>query len=138
MKNKIKKYVSEDNSIDVFTEINIARTSTGKYSYGNLCDHWLVKSVGSLSSIAPGTEVVPNHSIECNSIHPFLYWGSQNDGIFPYTYSNNYEFYFPNVIPKGRTYKLKRITIGNDVWLGQNVIITNGANIGNGVIAAAE
>lgn len=82
MKNKIKKYVSEDNSIDVFTEINIARTSTGKYSYGNLCDHWLVKSVGSLSSIAPGTEVVPNHSIECNSIHPFLYWGSQNDEYF--------------------------------------------------------
>ena len=29
---------------------------------------------------------------------------------------------------------MKRITIGNDVWLGRNVVITNGANIGNGVI----
>ena len=27
--------------------------------------------------------------------------------------------------------------IGNDVWLGRNVIVTNGSNIGNGVIAAA-
>lgn len=32
--------------------------------------------------------------------------------------------------------KLRKITIGSDVWLGRNVIITNGANIGNGVIAA--
>ena len=32
---------------------------------------------------------------------------------------------------------MKRITIGNDVWLGMNVIITNYANIGNGVIAGA-
>ena len=32
---------------------------------------------------------------------------------------------------------LSRIKIGNDVWLGRNVIITNGANIGNGVIAGA-
>lgn len=33
--------------------------------------------------------------------------------------------------------KLSKIKIGNDVWLGKNVIITNGVNIGNGVIAAA-
>lgn len=44
---------------------------------------------------------------------------------------------FRGVEPKGRAEKLHRITIGNDVWLGANVIITNGANIGNGVIAGA-
>lgn len=38
---------------------------------------------------------------------------------------------------RGENYKLKKITIGNDVWLGQNVLITNGSNIGNGVIAGA-
>lgn len=27
--------------------------------------------------------------------------------------------------------------VGNDVWLGRNVLITNSANIGNGVIAGA-
>ena len=31
----------------------------------------------------------------------------------------------------------KRSRIGSDVWLGQNVLITNGADIGNGVIAGA-
>ena len=39
-------------------------------------------------------------------------------------------------MPKG-ILKCKKSIIGNDVWLGRNVIITNGANIGNGVIAAA-
>lgn len=50
---------------------------------------------------------------------------------------DNDSAYFPGVIPRGNNYKLKRITIGNDVWLGRNVIITNSANIGNGVIAGA-
>lgn len=31
----------------------------------------------------------------------------------------------------------KYILVGNDVWLGRNVLITNSANIGNGVIAGA-
>ena len=31
----------------------------------------------------------------------------------------------------------EKVTIGNDVWLGANVIITPGVNIGNHVIVAA-
>lgn len=44
---------------------------------------------------------------------------------------------FPRSTASGKAPKLKRIRIGNDVWLGKNVIITNGSDIGNGVIAAA-
>lgn len=33
--------------------------------------------------------------------------------------------------------KFRRVQIGNDVWFGQNVLVTNYANIGNGVIAGA-
>lgn len=32
---------------------------------------------------------------------------------------------------------LKKCKIGNDVWLGKDVLITNGADIGNGVVAGA-
>ena len=46
-------------------------------------------------------------------------------------------WYVPGIKPKGVVKTLKRIEIGNDVWLGRNVIITNGSNIGNGVIAGA-
>lgn len=43
-----------------------------------------------------------------------------------------------NIEPKSDMIKKqRRMTIGNDVWLGRNVIITNSSNIGNGVIAAA-
>ena len=41
------------------------------------------------------------------------------------------------VHPHGVVDKMKRSIIGNDVWLGRNVIVCNGANIGDGVIAAA-
>ena len=90
----------------------------GKYSYGPLCNHWLVESVGAFCSFAPGTDVVENHPIAYISTHPFLYYGGDKD-------------------TKGENYKLEKINIGNDVWLGRNVIITNSSNIGNGVIAGA-
>ena len=38
---------------------------------------------------------------------------------------------------KNRTPQKGGITIGNDVWLGMNVIILNGVTIGNGVTVAA-
>lgn len=47
------------------------------------------------------------------------------------------DWYFENVNPHGSFYKTRRIKIGNDVWLGRNVLITNGSDIGNGVIAGA-
>ena len=46
-------------------------------------------------------------------------------------------FYLPDFNPKRKNYKFEKINIGNDVWLGRNVIITNSSNIGNGVIAGA-
>jgi len=46
-------------------------------------------------------------------------------------------WYMSGVKPKPIVKKQERITIGNDVWLGRNVIVTNGSNIGNGVIAGA-
>lgn len=38
---------------------------------------------------------------------------------------------------KNRTPQKGGITIGNDVWIGMNVIILNGVTIGNGVTVAA-
>lgn len=115
-------------------------TICGKHSFGPLCSHWLVESVGSFCSFAPGANVVINHSIDLISTHPFLYY-SEAEGIIYEDYKDEYGYYISGVKPRGRRYKTTdnrlRITIGNDVWLGENVIVTNGANIGNGVIAGA-
>lgn len=47
------------------------------------------------------------------------------------------EWYIPGLVPQGKVPGVHRITIGNDVWLGANVIITNYSDIGDEVIAAA-
>lgn len=127
----LKHYFSENNIVEIFTKKEReggGKTQCGKYSYGPLCDHQLVKSVGAFCSFAIGCDVTANHPVDLISSHPFLY-NSSNE-VFA-------RWYFPNVKPRDYVRKLSRIKIGNDVWLGKNVIITNGANIGNGVIAGA-
>jgi len=98
----------------------------GKYSYGSLCNNELVESIGAFSSIASTVQAVVNHPVNALSTHPFLYWDR------PDTVG-----YFPGVSHRTEIREIRKSRIGNDVWLGQNVIITNGAHIGNGVIAAA-
>lgn len=116
-------------------------TKCGKYSYGPLCNHWLVESVGAFCSFAPSSNVVENHPIAYISTHPFLYYGGDEDVIHEQKWNEisgqRAHFYLPEFNSKGKNYKLEKINIGNDVWLGRNVIITNSFNIGNGVIAGA-
>lgn len=120
-------------------EGDIKFTECGKYSYGPLCDHWLVKSVGAFCSFAIGSDVVENHPVDYLSTHPFIYADSNINSVLlgKYEEMKRARWYVPGIKPKGIVKTLKRIEIGNDVWLGRNVIITNGANIGNGVIAGA-
>ena len=116
-------------------------TKIGKYSYGPLTEnnHYLIKSIGSFCSFADGVMVVRNHPTNYISTHPFIYEAGENDEvrIADYEDYSNKKWFFKGVKPKGYVKKNKRSCIGNDVWLGRNVIITNGADIGNGVIAGA-
>lgn len=116
---------------------NNYQTICGKYSYGPLCRHPLVKSVGNFTCIALGADVVGNHSMNYVSIHDFLTACEIN---YPYKSYDEYKdskWYFEGVNPHGEIPKRERICIGNDVWIGENVIITNGSNIGNGAVCAA-
>ncbi|SFW32067.1 CatB-related O-acetyltransferase [Selenomonas ruminantium] len=139
----LKKYADESDIIDIFRDYNINTrkiyTKCGKYSAGPLCNHWLVERVGAFSSFAEGCDVVLNHTVDFISTHGFLYADKDTTSVLPTSYSEQIgtDWYFPGVTPKKSAHKASRITIGNDVWLGKNVIITNGANIGDGVIAGA-
>lgn len=127
---KKKNYLSDWHS-------RLCATKCGKYSYGPLCDHIYVKEIGAFCSIAGGCNVVPNHAMTYISTHPFLtHDKTQWEGFPDYDSNKDKRWYMPGVKPCGKIDR-RRITIGNDVWLGQNVIITNYANIGNGVIAGA-
>ena len=139
---EVKKHFPKKQIYDCFPN-NHKRWTTvcGKYSYGPLCNHWLVEKVGAFCSFALGTDAVENHATDYISTSPFLYVEPKFNPAF--VTGDSYEdykyckWYFEGVHPHGIVRKLKRISIGNDVWLGRNVLITNGASIGNGVIAGA-
>lgn len=124
--------MKEDKAPKIFTQV-------GEYSYGPLCNHQLVESVGKFCSFAEGCDVVINHPINYISTHPFIYHDDKCNEIYTKGYDEyqNEAWYLEGVRPRGEIQKCNKIKIGNDVWLGKNVIITNGANIGNGVIAGA-
>lgn len=120
-------------------EIETCHTSIGKYSSGPICcDHQFIESIGAFCSFAEGVCVHGNHAMEYITTHPMLYKGSPNNPIdskLPYEEYSEAPWYFEGVHPKGHVEGVRRITIGNDVWLGKNVMILNYSNIGNGVIA---
>ncbi len=146
----IPSFYSSDNIFEIFLRPRVLSekmqpilTKIGKYSYGPLIrQDPIIESIGAFCSFAAGTDVVVNHSVDYISTHPFLYYGNTlSETLLPpkdrHNPSVEADWFFPGVIPKGERHKERRITVGNDVWLGRNVIITNYANIGDGVIAAA-
>lgn len=84
--------------------------------------------VGRFCSIGPGVKIgLGEHEIGHFSTHPFFY-GSKNG------------FKIPDGIGVERDLKLKKYAvprIGNDVWIGANVVIRRGVEIGTGAVIAA-
>lgn len=81
--------------------------------------------------------MVPNHATDQLTTSPFIYAGEHVMGVhYDYEEFKAEAWYIEGLHPR-ECVKNRRIIIGNDVWLGHNTIITNGANIGNGVISGA-
>ncbi len=123
-----------------FFYLNQLVTKIGKHSYGPICveHHPLIEEIGAFCCFAYGVDVVPNHEMKYITTHDMISLGKQYDGItIPYQCYRDETYFLEGIEPKNIVTKRKRSKIGNDVWLGRNVIITNGADIGNGVIAGA-
>ena len=98
--------------------------NVGRFSYGPLTEpnHRLEK-IGAFCSFALGCDVVWNHPLNMVTNHEFIY---NNDSCKEID-CQKYKIEDFN----------KKFVIGNDVWFGRNVILTNGVKIGNGVRVAA-
>lgn len=145
LKTSAKKYFKTENIVELSSMIRDPKdeiwwnTKIGKHSYGPICrNHMLIESIGAFCSFAPGTEVVFNHEIQYTTTSPIIYRGATEGKFIEFTAFKKLPYYIEGIQPhKEKLKQAKRIRIGNDVWLGQNVLITNYANIGNGVIAGA-
>ena len=100
----------------------------GKYSYGvmQFCQDWInIKSIGAFCSIAPNVTITgQNHPLTYISTHPFIY-------------AKDRGFLQEDNVPLMDTDKNVGVTIGNDVWIGQNVTILPCVHIGNGAVVGA-
>ncbi len=116
----------------------------GRYTYGyeGLLEYApLAETIGRYCSINTSARIVNNHSLECVSTHPFL-----DHAVF-----NDWEDYIEKekLIKKYGNHQCNSIyedskvrnnppvTIGNDVWIGANVVILPGVKIGDGAVLAA-
>jgi chloramphenicol O-acetyltransferase type B len=83
-------------------------------------------TIGKYCSIGPGVNIAPGRHPTSTfvSTHPSLY-NDQPDFVKNFVTTNTFQAY-------------EHVTIGNDVWIGANVIILDGVTIGNGAIIAAN
>jgi acetyltransferase-like isoleucine patch superfamily enzyme len=104
--------IINNSKLDEYTYIS-SKTSIYNCSIGRYC------SVGPNVLIGPGS-----HPTDKISTSPVFYSNRMQVGISTCK-DNIYE-------------EVKEVNIGNDVWIGANVIILDGVTIGNGVIIAAN
>ena len=123
-----KKYFATRDDLARYWIYKYNKIFIGKYTYGykQLITCKYLKSIGSYTSIANGVKIIPNsHNYKFATTSPILFDKRFNfpckDGVL-HTYCPNLYY---------------SVEIGNDVWIGENVIIFNGVKIGDGAVIAA-
>lgn len=116
----------------------------GRYTYGYeglLESYPMAESIGRFCSINPTAKIWNNHALGCITTHPLLdhpYFYSWEKSIKRENLLNEFGCYTKNHEYENSKIRDNRpVVIGNDVWIGANVIILPGINIGDGAIIAA-
>ena len=116
-------------------DVIIDGCTIGRFSYGAFqLTHFytycrMIESIGRFCSINYSSRVQPNHDMNMVTTSPVLWTldcRNTTHGVAYYLERMN-----PN--PKDR-----KIVIGNDVWIGTNVIILPGVHIGDGAVVGAN
>jgi acetyltransferase-like isoleucine patch superfamily enzyme len=115
---KLGKYVV------LFKDVSLHNATIGDYSYVQKQSAIGNADIGKFCSIAGNVLIGPGqHPIDFVSTHPAFYSPSQQ---IPITFATK-EYFDLN----------KRTIIGNDVWIGQYVVLMDGIRVGNGAVIAS-
>ncbi|MEI6286670.1 MAG: antibiotic acetyltransferase [Bacillota bacterium] len=120
-----KNSTVEDSTIGnkcIVNNAEIYNSILGDYSTVNRHSVMWNTKVGKFCSIGGGVKInLSNHPVDYFSSHPLFY-------------RKNYE---GNNIDENLFVESKTCIIGDDVWLGENVLVMGGVNIGTGAIIGA-
>jgi acetyltransferase-like isoleucine patch superfamily enzyme len=105
---------------------NIYNSSLGDFSYVSNEGLILNSTIGKFTSIGPNVKIAPgNHPTRTIiSTHPAIY--------------SNPNYCLKNFAKVDNHHYKRGATIGNDVWICANVVISDGITIGDGAIIAAN
>ena len=133
IKRRLKKYIEilrdpKRKDMSLVTSYDKYGFKVGKYTYGYeqfLYEGVNLKEIGSFCSIAKNVSITGmNHPTKYITTNPIIYFKSRG-----FIKEDN-----RNLISNDKN---KKVSIGNDVWIGMNVTILPSVRIGNGVIIGA-
>jgi acetyltransferase-like isoleucine patch superfamily enzyme len=124
-----KLYSMGNLRLQAFFAENFFNFPVGPYSYGfnQFCKPGInLQSIGAFCSIGANVSITSlNHPTSCITTSPILYK------------KNFFGFHGKEQKNLINTEKNKKVLIGNDVWIGENVTILPSVKIGNGAIIGA-
>lgn len=112
------------NSCVVFNNVLMANSDVGSHTYIQKKSRIFNASIGKFCSIGSNVSIGPGkHKLDGISLHPAFYL--KNTPLAK-TFADK-DLYIP----------YSKTIIGNDVWIGENVVVLDGVQIGNGAVLAA-
>lgn len=101
-----------------------SNSSIGDYSYIGTKSSIFMTKIGKFCSIASGVKIVlGSHPTHLISLHPTFY--ANNKPFETFSDKTYFQEYY-------------EVEIGNDVWIGDDVVIPGGVRIGDGAVIAAR
>ena len=106
------------------SDVTLNNVTIGDRSYVNRGSTLINTTIGKYSSIGPNVQIIiGGHPVEMVSTHPAFY--AANKPFRTYAEQTYYR-------------ESGKAEIGNDVWIGEGVLIPSDASIGNGAIVASR
>ncbi|MBY7733841.1 CatB-related O-acetyltransferase [Francisella philomiragia] len=109
----------------LYDEIFLKNVSIGDFTYVASKTHIHQTKIGKFCSIGPGCRIGLGK-------HPTSRFVSTHPAFFSISKQSQVTFVDRNYFTE-----FENINIGNDVWIGANVLVIDGVNIGSGAIIAA-
>lgn len=105
-----------------------------EYKHMFTINGWLIKSIGRYCSISGTARIVPAHPLDYVTTNGFLYHpiAAPLREKFQATVNR-----MGRPVHFGKEPREGLVEIGNDVWLGENVVILPGVKIGDGAVIGA-